>query len=187
MRAGEKGCRPLTTQSLERRFKPLKPVLACAHPHEAIPALPPRLNRCPARVKTCLPSSLAHVRSLHLPAAPILEHIRYLTIDSAPTSAATPVQSRVQLGSKPHRPTSTTPATPGQYLFSRMFMARGSLPPAPSVPPRTGYFPISGVFRIWKMPVSWKIVQLPLDTPRAAMLDADFLPVGLPRLAPPQV
>ena len=32
-------CHPLTTQSLERRFKPLKPVLARAPPHAAILAL----------------------------------------------------------------------------------------------------------------------------------------------------
>ena len=39
MRGEQHACPPLTTQSLERRFKPLKPVLARAHPHEAILAL----------------------------------------------------------------------------------------------------------------------------------------------------
>lgn len=147
----QQGCQTLTTQSLERRFKPLKPVLARAHPHEAILALATTLQVrahrthlasrgfCWPRVKTCLlptTAATAHVRSLHLPAATIIRHIRYLTIDFAPTWTSVPagksIQPRVKtcLGHRHH--TRNPASTP---IFAHVQVSR-SLPPAPSMPTR---------------------------------------------------
>ena len=138
-----------TTQGLERRFEPLKPVLARAHPHEAVPCscnriakarsphTPQHQNGCPARPEKCLPFRPAtplRVSFVRLPAAHGLRHFRRLTIVFAPTGTSRAAEKlcsaspKSSLGRLHHtRDLSST------IIFAHVQVSR-SLPPACSVP-----------------------------------------------------